>query len=196
MKLNPSIRMIRKGNLSNFDCGVAVSPGGWSEYCRNCWFTVIFPCNHLRGCFQQLVESKLLWCYLLGCRLFSQTMTSVGRVWIWNRDTSSFKRSTGHCWLSQRSRLCLISPTEPLCFEFALSDSLIVLSSGLDVVIPSQTLILGEKWSKFLWPLVEGGHTCKLHIDKPPVDDGFEPRNILFWGKSVNHHTTLKTIYY
>lgn len=89
MKLNPSIRMIRKGNLSNFGCGVAVSPGGWSEYCRNCWFTGIFPGNHLKGCFQQLVESKLLWCYLLVCRLFSQTMMSEGRVWIWNRDTSS-----------------------------------------------------------------------------------------------------------
>lgn len=98
--------------------------------------------------------------------------------------------------LCQRPRLCLISPPEPLCFEFALSDSLIVLSSGLDVVIPSQTLILGDKWSKFLWPLVEGGHTCKLHVDKPPLDGGFEPRNILLWGKSANHHTTLKNIYY
>lgn len=85
MKLNPSIRMIRKGN---FGCGVAVSPGGQSEYCRNCWFTAIFPCNHLKGCFQQLVESKLLWCYPLVCRLFSQTMTSEGWVWIWNRDAS------------------------------------------------------------------------------------------------------------
>lgn len=44
LECTPSIRMGKKGDLSDLKLGVVVV----SKYLRNCWCTGIFPTNHLR----------------------------------------------------------------------------------------------------------------------------------------------------